>query len=51
MLRRSLALFLIASFSCAVPMSPEEGASKQTVYDFSLVDMNGKVVPLSTYKG
>src|SRR5579863_5066184 len=51
MLRRSLALFLIASLTCVVPLFSEENASKQTVYDFSLVDMNGKIVSLSTYKG
>jgi glutathione peroxidase len=30
---------------------PDEKQPKQTVYDFSLVDINGKTVPLSTFKG
>ena len=51
MRRRSLALFLVVSLSCVLPAFPEENTSKRTVYDFSLVDMNGKAVPLSTYKG
>jgi glutathione peroxidase len=49
--RRLFALSLIALLSRPVPVIPEEHPSKQSVYDFSLVDMNGKVVPLSTYKG
>lgn len=49
--RRSFFLLLsfiavLASFAPA-----DEPPSKQTVYDFSLVDLDGKVVPLSTYKG
>ncbi|HEY1986416.1 MAG TPA: glutathione peroxidase [Terracidiphilus sp.] len=51
MYRRLLALFLVASFACVVPLFPEEKTSRQTVYDFSLVDLDGKTVPLSTYKG
>ena len=42
-----LALFLV----CGLRSSSEEQPSKQTVYDFSLVDAAGKVVPLSNYKG
>src|ERR1700692_1709792 len=49
--RLSLPLFLIVSLSCMLSMFPEESSSKQTVYDFSLVDMDGKTVSLSTYKG
>ncbi len=49
--RRFIPLLLIAMLPCVVPVFPEENTSKQTVYDFSLVDMNGKSVPLSTYKG
>ncbi|KAA6456667.1 glutathione peroxidase [Acidobacteria bacterium AB60] len=51
MRRRFLALSLITLLSCWVPVFSEEASSGQSVYDFSLVDMNGKVVPLSTYKG
>jgi glutathione peroxidase len=42
-----LALFLV----CGLRSFSEEQPSKQTVYDFSLVDAAGKVVPLSNYKG
>ncbi len=46
------AFVLLAAFLvCGLPALAEEAASKQTVYDFSLVDQDGKVVPLSTYKG
>lgn len=31
--------------------SAEQAPAKQTAYDFSLVDLDGKVVPLSAYKG
>jgi glutathione peroxidase len=48
---RLFALSLIALLSCSVLVAPEENSSKHSAYDFSLVDMNGKVVPLSTYKG
>lgn len=49
--RRSL-LFLLA-VAVASPLSAlvDEPHAKQTVYDFSLVDLDGKVVPLSSYKG
>lgn len=43
----ALAAF-ICSISCALADEPK---SKQTVYDFSLVDLDGKAVPLSNYKG
>jgi glutathione peroxidase len=49
--RRSFILLLsifIAFARCSVAEEPQ---SKQTVYDFSLVDLDGKVIPLSTYKG
>lgn len=42
-----LAIF-IACVSCTFSEEPE---AKQSVYNFSLVDLDGKVVPLSTYKG
>jgi glutathione peroxidase len=55
--RRSL-VSLLAVFSCCIlpsfaqkPTVTKPASAKQTVYDFSLVDMNGKIVPLSTYKG
>jgi glutathione peroxidase len=32
-------------------MQKEPAAAPKTVYDFSLVDQDGKVVPLSTYQG
>jgi len=41
----SLAAFLSGMFAGL----PDQ--KHQTVYDFSLVDINGKTVPLSTYKG
>jgi glutathione peroxidase len=49
--RRWFVWLLATLIVCALPVLPEEPASKQTVYDFSLVDLDGKVVPLSTYKG
>lgn len=51
MFRRLLALLLAVPLSCALPASSEGPPAKKTVYDFSLVDQNGKVVPLSDYKG
>jgi len=51
MFRRSITPFLIIVLTCALHAFPKEEAQKQTVYDFSLVDINGKTVPLSTYKG
>jgi glutathione peroxidase len=49
--RHSLVL-LAASFLCLLPAFAEKPPAKQqTVYDFSLVDQDGKVVPLSDYKG
>ena len=49
--RRFFAFLLISWFACGFIASSEEKSSKQTVYDFSLVDMNGNAAPLSTYKG
>jgi glutathione peroxidase len=49
--RSPLAVFLALILACAVLASADEAQPKQSVYDFSLVDLNGKVVPLSTYKG
>jgi glutathione peroxidase len=47
--------FLVALFAivlaCVSCMFCEEPQTRQSVYDFSLVDLDGKVVPLSTYKG
>jgi glutathione peroxidase len=48
---RLLAFAVISCIICAAPAFSEEKTPKPTVYDFSLVDMNGKVVPLSTYNG
>ena len=57
---RLSAFVFIASLFCAVAVysenppakKPEPPApTKKTVYDYSLVDMDGKIVPLSTYKG
>lgn len=56
MIRHSLLSFL-AAFCCVFPSLaqkssvPQAAPPKQTVYDFSLVDLDGKVVPLSTYRG
>jgi glutathione peroxidase len=49
--RRFVALFLTTILASAVVALPDERTSKQTVYDFSLIDINGKAVPLSNYKG
>ncbi len=59
--RRSLVSFLTVFFCilpsfCQKPPARQEPAgqetpAKQTVYDFSLVDMDGNTVPLSTYRG
>lgn len=49
--RRSPVLLLAALVFCAVSAFAQKPSSTQTVYDFSLVDQNGKVVPLSSYKG
>jgi glutathione peroxidase len=65
--RCSLVLFAALSLACALPATAQEHKGKhadetpakqsddkkdqRTVYDFSLVDQDGKVVPLSNYKG
>lgn len=61
--RRASVLILFTLFTCALPavgqrreVKPDPASSaiasaKQSVYDFSLVDQDGKVVSLSTYKG
>ena len=53
-MRRLFALFFAFLFACTVSASAQEHDAKppkQTVYDFSLVDLDGKVVSLSAYKG
>lgn len=49
--RRFSVALLALSLVCGLRSSSEEQTGKQTVYDFSLVDAAGKVVPLSNYKG
>lgn len=49
--RRFVVLFLIAILAGGAYTHPEEKPSKQTIYDFSLIDINGNAVPLSRYKG
>src|ERR1700722_12259829 len=49
--RHFVALFLTAILASAAVALPDEKPPKQTVYNFSLVDINGKTVPLSSYKG
>jgi glutathione peroxidase len=44
-------LFCISHSLAQKPSIIKPVTAKPTVYDFSLVDMNGNVVPLSTYKG
>jgi len=48
---RSPFVFLLGFLVAHGLSLPEQAPAKQTVYDFSLVDLDGKVVPLSTYKG
>jgi glutathione peroxidase len=51
-MHRTLAiLFLAALFVGEIAARPDQKQSKQSVYDFSLVDTNGKTVQLSQYKG
>ena len=49
--RRFLAPILSAFIACASCAIADEPQSKQTAYNFSLVDLDGKVVSLSVYKG
>ncbi|WP_348263899.1 glutathione peroxidase [Telmatobacter sp. DSM 110680] len=49
--RRLAASLLVITVACAPLGLSDEPATKQTVHDFSLVDINGKTVPLSIYKG
>lgn len=49
--RRLFVLQLAAVFSCGCSTFAAEKIVKKTVYDFSLIDMDGKVVPLSNFKG
>jgi glutathione peroxidase len=47
---RPLSVLLLAlAVACAT--YAEQPQTRQTVYDFSLVDLDGKVVPLSMYEG
>lgn len=48
---RPLVTLALAAIVAGKIVAPDEKPSKQTVYDFSLVDINGKTVPLSNYKG
>lgn len=48
--RRSF-ISLLAVLFCIAPSFAQEPPIRQTIYDFSLVSLDGKVVPLSTYKG
>jgi glutathione peroxidase len=50
-IRRPFVLLFSALAACVLPALAANEPPKQTVYDFSLVDLDGKVVPLSTYKG
>lgn len=49
--RRLFVLLLATLFATAIPAFAEEPNSKQTVYDFSLVDLDGKIISLATFKG
>ena len=49
--RRLAAPLLVIALASAPLALSDEPATKHTVYDFSLVDINGKTVPLSIYKG
>lgn len=48
---RLTAFFITIVLASASQAFSGEQATKQSVYDFSLVDVNGKTVPLSNYKG
>lgn len=43
--------FLVALLAGEFAAFPDQKPSKPSIYDFSLVDINGKTVPLSNYKG
>ena len=49
--RRSFLLSLLACIALLSSAFAQDQHPKQTVYDFSLVDLDGKVVSLSAYKG
>jgi glutathione peroxidase len=51
MYRRFVAFFLTTVLASGIGALPDEKPPKQTVYDFSLVDISGKTIPLSNYKG
>ena len=48
---RLTVLILMITLTCSPRAFPDEQATQQTVYDFSLVDINGKTIPLASYKG
>ena len=51
-MHRLLTMLMIAAVLTGTPVSrSEQKPPKQSVFDFSLVDVDGKTVPLSTYKG
>jgi glutathione peroxidase len=49
--RRTALLLLATLIVCAAVAKAEDKKPGPSVYDFSLVDLNDKIVPLSTYKG
>jgi glutathione peroxidase len=49
--RRFLVIWFVLFAACVSCAPCEEPQAGQSVYNFSLVDLDGKVVPLSTYKG
>lgn len=50
-MRRSLSRLLAIVLACSTCLFADEAPAKKTIYDFSLVDLDGKVVSLSSYKG
>jgi glutathione peroxidase len=50
-MHRRLTRLLALVLACGLGLFADELPAKKTVYDFSLVDLDGKVVPLASYKG
>ena len=50
-MRRWLSLLVVLTVASSFPARGEEAPAKKTAYNYTLVDMDGKVVPLSNYKG